>query len=50
MLKKYRKIILAAVALVGAVTAVVFPDMVIPDQESVEWILTAIEDVVTSSE
>jgi len=42
-MKKYRAIILAGVAVVYAVAAVIFPDVVLPDQELFADILTAFE-------
>ena len=44
---KYRKTILAAIGLAFTVAAAVFPDVMLPNQELVEEVLTAIENIVT---
>lgn len=45
-MKRYRKLAVAAVALAYAVAATAFPDVLLPDQESVVAIIDAVVEAL----
>lgn len=50
MFKRYRKVVLAVVAVGYAVAAIIFPDVLLPDQESVVSIIDAIAEAFGETE